>query len=129
MLLHFSPNDIKEFWSYVDTSGGQDSCWPWTRGCSGEGYGTFYMYTGESTRTVGVGAHRIAKALSLQEQGLDGVIIELLTDVLTCHDCPNGDNRKCCNPAHLFLGTKGDNNRDAYAKGRIVAPGLFGEIH
>jgi hypothetical protein len=32
-----------------------------------------------------------------------------------CHTC---DNRKCCNPDHLFTGTRRDNMEDAVGKGR-----------
>jgi len=39
-------------------------------------------------------------------------------DMCVLHDCPSGDKPSCINPDHLWLGTKGDNNRDRDTKGR-----------
>lgn len=97
------------FWAKVDVRG-PDDCWPWTRHKTGFGHGTF-----SKRKAPGVPgalfAHRVAYEL---------VIGPIPAGMAVCHSC---DNPSCCNPAHLWLGTKGDNNRDCYNKGRRYQPG------
>jgi hypothetical protein len=49
---------------------------------------------------------------------------KIYDSLFVLHKC---DNRKCCNPAHLFLGTPKDNMVDMAQKGRYV--GAFGTKH
>ena len=94
----FSQKATERFWRDVDTSG---DCWNWTGGVHDQsGYGRF---TADKKPML---AHRFSYAI---HQGA--------YDPRWCvlHQC---DNPKCVRPTHLFLGTKGDNNRDRHAKGR-----------
>lgn len=103
------PKPVAErFWPKVDQRGGDvDQCWPWIAGRWPTGYGQFFM-PGRGPVNNRVYAHRIAYELHY------GPIPKGL---FVLHRC---DNRPCCNPTHLWLGTIGDNNRDRGAKGRTA---------
>ena len=70
-----------------------DSCWLWTGGKSGSGYGKFNV-EGKHWR-----AHRL---MYLHCFG------ELINDLDICHTCRN----KCVNPDHLEQKSKSENNGD-----------------
>lgn len=86
------------FWSAVKR-GAPGVCWPWLK-CTQYGYGI----TGIRGRNYK--AHRVAWFLT------HGRIPKGL---LVCHKC---DNRICCNPNHMFVGTEKDNIQDMVSKRR-----------
>jgi hypothetical protein len=89
----------KKFWERVVRSN-ETTCWEFIKGRDGTGYGLVY-FSHEKHR-----AHRVAWRIVF------GAIPELLN---VLHRC---DNRCCCNPFHLHLGTHADNMRDMALKGR-----------
>lgn len=88
------------FWSKVAVTANSDKCWEWQASISRKGYGRTSLYRRMRP------AHRHAWELTY------GTIP---SDLCVLHKC---DNRKCCNPRHLFLGTYQDNMDDMVAKGR-----------
>jgi hypothetical protein len=89
------------FWSKI-TNSDPNGCWEW-QGCrSRQGYGRLSVHENQKWGF----AHRYSYFLVY---GIDP------GELCVLHRC---DNPPCCNPAHLFLGTRVDNNFDRYIKGR-----------
>lgn len=97
------------FWPKVDRRGPRE-CWLWTGAVTGNGYDYGYLgrtpASGHGPAVPAVLAHRLSWEIH------KGAIPRGLCVLHTC-DVP-----RCVNPAHLFVGTRIDNNEDRDAKGR-----------
>lgn len=101
----------ERFWSKVKKAPG-DGCWEWTGSGPDTGYGNIHV-GGRNELT-----HRYSWALA------NG---EIPRGLCVLHRC---DNRKCVRPSHLFLGSKKDNTRDMFFKGRERNLGILkGQDH
>lgn len=82
-----------------------NGCWEW-QGATDRGYGFKNVKLGAKRSNTRV--HRLVYILLFGQP-----------KHCVCHRC---DNRKCCNPAHLFSGTHKENMADMKAKGRARSP-------
>lgn len=85
-------------------------CWLWTGGRTPKGYGQFNLGRDASGKQHTEYAHRIAYVLNHGD---------IPAGLVVMHTC---DTPACVNPAHLVLGTQGDNVRDAAQKGHYSKP-------
>ena len=98
--------DRARFWSKVDRA--CDGCHEWTGALGQNGYGEFRVH--EDNCRYRYRSHRVAYELAYG--------VALTEDHVVRHKC---DNRSCCNPAHLEVGTHSDNVRDRVERGRSAA--------
>jgi len=83
-------------------------CWLWTGTRDQKGYGRFWIPGRTPAKP-----HRVAWEF------INGPIP---IGLAVCHRC---DTPSCCNPAHLFMGTLAENNRDMLNTDRARGPALL----
>lgn len=94
----------ERFWNKVNKTNNVNDCWEWIGAKINKGYGRIKI------NKKGVLAHRFS--YELYNKSID-------SNLMICHKC---DNPSCVNPNHLFQGTRSDNMKDAFKKGRLNIP-------
>ncbi len=97
------PGDLRRYVLAHCVRNSENGCLEWQRARTGAGYGHFYAQ----------GQHFYAHTVMLKKP--------LEPGEETCHTC---DNPPCCDPKHVFGGTRKVNVRDALSKGRLNTAGL-----
>lgn len=83
----------------------QTECWNW-KGSLRNGYGRMI---------AGSRLDKTRKSVTAHVFSYKAFVGEVPEGLFVLHKC---DNKKCCNPSHLFVGTKKDNALDMVAKNR-----------
>lgn len=91
---------IQSFWDRVRKT---DKCWIWIGAKTEKGYG----------KIRAMRSHRLSWVIH------NGAIPQ---GKHVLHNCPDGDNPSCVNPAHLWVGTNTENMEDKFSKGRGNPP-------
>ena len=107
---------LERLWNCIDWYG-KDSgaCWDWLGLAKQGGYGRVRVKTAKGYKSYLVSrliAHDSGLLPTLEYKGHD-------SGTTVRHIC---DNPKCCNPAHLTIGTQKDNIQDMLNRGRHRAP-------
>jgi hypothetical protein len=100
---------VCNFWKKVQKRETHE-CWLWIGSLKSGGYGSFAI-------------DRKTKSASRVSWMIHHGPIPKGMHVL--HNCPDGDNKRCVNPAHLYLGTQVENGRDRAVKKQCAS----GERH
>jgi hypothetical protein len=112
LLVRPPQQDINErFWSKVDKRGPEE-CWPWKAGTVPFGYGAFNIGPLKIDLNKSRNNRKVANSQRVAWFLTNGLIPK---GKYVLHRC---DNPPCCNPDHLFLGSKYDNIEDMNKKGR-----------
>ena len=98
-FYEFSKEVVARYWSKVIIKDSGD-CWIWAGHQNDTGYGFF------DVDDTYFRVHRVSFFLAYGDP----------KQYLVCHSC---DNRLCCNPEHLFIGTDKDNMLDRDKKLRV----------
>ena len=83
-----------------------NECWNWKLSKDRVGYGRLKIQLGTREKFRFSSVHRYAYEV---------FVGPIPSGMNVLHRC---DNRACCNPSHLFIGSQKDNMQDMHAKGR-----------
>lgn len=102
--INLSETNINRFWSKVGFTANPNCCWEYNGTVNERGYG--YIDLIHEDKRQKFKAHRLSYFLTNKKDPVGYVVM---------HNC---DNRKCCNPNHLELGSDKNNLEDCKKKGR-----------
>ena len=105
LIPEYTESDYQRALTYIEKTDDPNACWNCTLKPKSTGYCRFWLNGRDLLM------HRFI--CHVNNNNLNP------THLYACHRCPN--NRRCCNPAHLYFGTPKENTRDAIVAGSHVS--------